>query len=132
MTDRNKKLDAKVGEVWQVVDSMGNVKDEEHDKIIIYIDSKRIIAENSSRYDKPYDHVFAYDLFGNTNGSRYVLHRCKPEIKVVNTTVYVPVFKSICSTPYLGAPIIMKNSDIEKHHDFIKWIELTGSAEVEC
>jgi hypothetical protein len=133
MTDNNKNLDIKVGEIWQVCNLAGEVFGETYDKRIIYVDSKRIIAESAvgSGSEYSYNMTYIYNLQGYLNSGAARLYRRKPKIEVIKTTVYVPVFRLEGGRPWVASPRSSKELSVESHKDFIKWIELSGSTEVE-
>ena len=127
MTD--KKLEIKIGEIWQVADCNDTILNNIYDKRIIYVASKRIIAKYNDLHS---DETHVYNLDGTSNSGSFKLYRRKPEIKKLECKVYRPVYKDLGDTnPYLGGTYNCKSKQVEEYAGFIKWLELSGEVEVE-
>lgn len=129
MSDNNNKLDIKVGEIWQVKNCCDEY-DSKFDKLIIYVDSKRIIAEPAD-YTTP--NAIIYDLCGKAISPGCCdLIRRKPNIVKLESKVYKPVYRSKGGVVYLGINTwSRKDTVVEKDPEFLAWLELGGEIEVE-
>jgi hypothetical protein len=123
------KLDCKVGEIWETTDS-SRLKE------IVFVNEGTIVAvsannEQADIVDRN-NHAYMYNQYGEPKESEalFALTRKKVKMKTVNYKVFIPLWHTKDIT-FMGQKYETKREDISNEGDFIKWIEIDETFEVE-
>jgi hypothetical protein len=125
------KLDCKVGEIWET-------EHIEHYKEIVYVNDNVIVGiEVNPKYkDNDAGFIYAYDCFGTPiiNQAQFKLTRKKPKMKTINIKRFIPLWHHEAGEDtysWMGETCKTKDDRFLNDKDFVKWIEINETFEVE-